>query len=266
MKTINKIGLALAIAASIASIAQAQMNQRTNVAATNIDSQPLTVTSRDANSRVWGRVRPVATNQQGQITYRTNATLTEIGAGLHFVKNGAWTESSSAIEITPEGAAATNAAQKAWFPANINSSPIRLLTSENDLQSRIIGLSYATATTNVLIGLLQDSTGILISSNQVLFTNALGGGGFRADVRYTFTGPGSIFEQDVLIRTQLPSPTNWGLTEPVSLQIWTEYISPPQATVTERPGTQDQKIAFGGTYYGPGRAFFVGDDVCEFEL
>ena len=80
------------------------------------------------------------------------------------------------------------------------------------LRSNILGLMYADSTTGqaVVIAQIQDSDGELISDNQVLYPNALGGTGVKADVMLTYRRDG--LEQDVILKEQIPAPEAFGMS------------------------------------------------------
>ena len=155
------------------------------------------------------------------------------------------------------------------FPHNINTftAAIDLLTPDGlHLQSHVMGLGFADPVSGkgVLLADLQDSIGQLLSSgNQVMYTNAFGGGLLQADILYKQAVTG--FEQDIILRQQLPDPSQYGL-EPGStkLQVWTEFIlaPTPQKTVTTDPGTGlvNEDLEFGTMNMSRGNAFSIGDE------
>ena len=220
------------------------------------------IVSRSANSQIWQQVVPLATNQQGQVAYRTNS-YREMASGLNHVANGAWVPSSDEITITQAGGMVTNCVHAVSFAANINiSNAVEILTPDGkELQTHILGLSYFDSSTgsNVLFAELQNSTGLLITSNQVVYPNAFVGA--SADVRYANT-IGS-FSQDIIIRAQLPSPTSYGLSPSSSniwLQVWTEFFDPPVPTIESVPATGDVRLDFGAVKMIEGKAFSIGND------
>jgi hypothetical protein len=87
-----------------------------------------TIVSRGPNSRVWQRVVPVATNQQGRVAYRTNA-YTELKTAIYHLVGANLVESSDEITITPDGGEVTNCAHSVVFSTDINSSNAVQLTT-----------------------------------------------------------------------------------------------------------------------------------------
>src|SRR6185369_10115394 len=120
-------------------------------AATDVASQPAseqtkdvpaptsyTVTSQDANSRVWEQT-VYEVDPTGEATTNTRS-YTELAVGLNHLVNGNWVESSEQIDILPNGTAvATNGQHQAYFPGNIYNGVIELVTPEGrHLKSRPI--------------------------------------------------------------------------------------------------------------------------------
>jgi hypothetical protein len=264
MKTAHKIRLALALAAALASAAHAQLIQGTNLVATNIGPDTPVVIARDANSITWGRVKPMWTNAQGQVTYRTNKTFTELTPDKFRQVNGQWVETSDAIQITAEGGACTNGHFSTFFAANLNTSgSIRVVSpdpEQKEIRTHLIGLSYFDYSqgSNVLIAIPQDRTGTLISSNTVLFSNAFSAA-FRADVRYRLSR--SSIEQDVVLVEKPPFPDAWSLNPATTrLQCWTEVVTTGDPGIHESPDS-GQDLDFGVMQMvGPGKAFFFGNE------
>ncbi|MDB6122329.1 MAG: hypothetical protein JWQ71_1322 [Pedosphaera sp.] len=218
------------------------------------------IAERGPHHRVWHRVT-IQTNHVGKVLYRTNS-YTELATGMHFLKDGEWQEASETIKITSEGAFAGNGQHKVNFLANINSLRALQVTTPDakQLKSHILGLSYWDSSTgqSVLIAELQDSIGQLVAPNQVIYTNAFTD--FNVDVRYTYTKAG--VEQDIILRQQPPSPSDYGLNPASSrLQVLTEFENPPTPTITTNasPEASDQKLDFGTMKMGRGKAFSIGN-------
>jgi hypothetical protein len=158
------------------------------------------------NHRVWQK------NTGNGWTNHTSR-ITELGSGLNYLdpSTGQWTPSREEIEVFPQGAIARHGAYQVVFANNLNSAgAIDLQTPDGKrLRSSILGLAYDDSSTgqSVMIGWIQNSTGQLITSNQVLYANAFRG--IKADVRYTYRK--GNFEQDVILRQQPPDPAALGL-------------------------------------------------------
>ena len=220
---------------------------------------PCAITQRGPNSRIWQQVK-ASTDAVGQTNYFTNS-YTELGTGICFWNSNSsqWVDSSDQIQLADNGAAAAKTQHQVTFAANINTArAIDLVTPEGKrLTSQIMGLAYTDADTgqNILFAETQDSVGQLLpSGNQVLYTNAFTNA--NCDVLYTHRL--STFEQDIVIREQLPSPTSYGLNgSNIWLQICTEFTTAPVPQITSLPNG-DSSLDFGIMKMGKGTAFLFG--------
>jgi hypothetical protein len=198
------------------------------------------------------------TSPSGKTITRTNS-YQEMASGMSAFRGGAWVPSSSQIQITPSGGAATNGAHSVFFNANVNTAgSVTLITPEGrQLSSSIAALCYFDGTTNVIIATPQDSIGQMLPSlDRVIYTNAFSG--VSADVMYINSASG--FDQGLLLREQPPPPSSFpGLTgSNIWLQLWTEFSAPaPQITETQPDG--DETIDFGMMKMIEGKAFSLGE-------
>ncbi|HXD00550.1 MAG TPA: Ig-like domain-containing protein [Verrucomicrobiae bacterium] len=244
---------------SLGAAAQAQQGlQDTNSVDTN--STNYVVADIGGNYRVWQQTVPAFTNESGQVIFRTNS-YQEIATGLNFLSNGVFVASSENIEITSGGGAATNGQHQVYFAANINASNAVQITTPDGLQlnTHIMGLSYYDSGTgsNVLFAELQDSTGQLVTNNQVVYPNAFTD--CDADVRYTYTRAG--FEQDIVVQQQLPAPDSFGLNPDTTwLQVWTEFTDPPTPAIEPILDGADERLDFGIMKMERGKAFVMGSE------
>ena len=222
---------------------------------------PYTVVSRDANSRVWERTTYELSPSGKVIEHKQH--YTELATGLCYQQNGQWVDSEEQIRILPDGtAAATSGQHQAYFPADIENGIIKLVTPDGlQLQSQPVALSYDDGSNTVIIAVLTNSIGQLISSNQVIYTSAFFG--VHADLLYTYRKGG--FEQDVVLREQPPTPESLGLNpQTATLQVLTEFFNPPQPAInsidmqTDIGEMTDDNLDFGATKMIPGKAFLLG--------
>jgi len=214
------------------------------------------------NHRAWQRVSS-QTNGASVFSVNTNAYI-ELRTGMAHVVNGQWTESSDQIEITTEGAKVTNATHQVYFTGNLNSTgAVHLVTPAGQhLVSHIMGVSFwdEQSGKTVLIAEPKDSTGQLLpGGNLAIYADALTD--FTADVVYRSSILG--LEQDLVIRSQIPSPAEWGL-DPASswFQLLTEFENSPEPTVSSviRDGDDDEFLDFGSMQMGKGEAFAIGSE------
>jgi hypothetical protein len=266
MKIPSYLGIAGVLAGAF-SLSQGQ--QLTRQVATLPSPTPSTVVSRAANSRVWTQ-----TNYEvlptGKVVPQTHQ-YTELASGLCYQQNqnGPWLDSQEQINILPDGsAAATNGQHQVYFPADIYRGAIIAVAPDgNILQSQPVGLSYDDGTSTVLIAELTNSVGQLISTNQVIYTNAFVG--LSADLVYTYTKAG--FEQDVILEGQPPAPDVYGLNpQTTRLQVITEFLNPPTSAIATRVlpaqaavSVTDETPSFGNMTMIPGRAFLLGQNADE---
>ena len=97
------------------------------------------------------------------------------------------------------------------------------------LRSTLLGLAYCETDTgrSVLIAGIRSVPARLVGTQQVLYADAFDGdGGLEADVVYSCGA--RAFEQDVVIRTQLPDPAGYGFNPATTeLAVLTEFIEAP---------------------------------------
>jgi hypothetical protein len=188
---------------------------------------------------------------------------------LRRVRDGEWAEANPKIELLEDGAAATNLQSQVFFAANLNApgrfGAVTLVTPESKpLRSRILGLSYFDGNKAVLIAETADSIGLLVGSDRVLYTNAFASAeGVDATVEYVVTKAG--LSQNIILQSQLPSPTEWGLnTESTRLQVLTEFFDPPEPAKSAEirdTGLVDEFLDFGEMKIArEGKAFSIGDE------
>jgi hypothetical protein len=223
------------------------------------------VVEQDGDHRLWQR----ETYEQGPdgaiITHVHN--VTELATGMNHLLNGAWVASTEDIEILPNGtAAATNGQHQAYFPGDIYSGVIKVVTPDGQsLQSRPLALSYDDGNNTVLIAVLTNSIGQVLGTNQVIYPNAFTG--LKADLRFTFKKSG--FEQDIVLQEQPPAPASLGLNPNTTrIQVLTEFFNTtdPQQTATpvnQRDGLADTTLTFGSMNMVRGKAFAIGSSAVK---
>jgi RHS repeat-associated protein len=225
-----------------------------------------TVVDQGANHNVWEKTS-YELAPDGTLHAKTHR-YTELASGLNYWNNGQWTPAQEQIEPFSGGAVAQQGQYQVIFANNLNSQgSIDCQTVDGKrLRSNILSLEYYDPTTgqSALIGQVQNSQGEIISANQVLYQNAFSG--VNADVRYTYNKSG--FEQEVILRAQLPAPEAFGLSSASSeLAVCTEFIDPPTVEIRNiDSGEQlsnglepDQGISWGVTTLSRGHAFDLGD-------
>ena len=227
------------------------------------DATPYRVVERGPDHQVWQR-ETYEPRPNGTYTTQVHQYV-ELSSGLNFFDNGQWVESKAEIDLLPDGsgAVATKGQHQVFFPADIYSGAIELVTRDGKhLHARPLGISYDDGTNTVMIATLTNSVGqILASGNQVIYTNAFSE--FAADLVCTYRRSG--FECDLVFRAAPPTPKDLGLSQKSTrIQLLTEFFNtsdPDQIYETENlaDGMTDQTLTFGKLKMVPGRAFMVGE-------
>jgi len=222
-------------------------------------------------------VRNISRSQleDGSWQSETNSYV-ELASGMHRLDStGAWVDASTELVFLNNRWRTTNAVHQVSIASNCNTEgAISLVMPDGKiLNSHVLGLSYYDAASGDSVMLAQITNAIATyhpQSGQIIFSNALDT--IRADIRYQISLKG--LEQDVIIREQLPSPSEFGL-DPTStrLEVITEFLSPPvpqihargmktnsppAGKVWQEPVLTDDGLDFESMKIGPGQAFLTG--------
>jgi hypothetical protein len=242
-----------------------------------IRDTPPSVVERDANSRVW-QGTTYEKLPSGEFIPHLH-TYTELATGMHYQKDGQWVESKEEIDIVANGGAAIQGQHQVYFPYDIYSGVIEIVTADGKhLKARPLAISYFDGTNNVMIAQLTNSAGLLVSNNQVIYTNAFTE--IDADLLCTYRRSG--FECDLVFRSRPPTPEDYGLNSTnTRLELLTEFFDTPEprqitsqapeislqsATALNAPITQvsasipkiaDSTLQFGSMTMIRGKAFAV---------
>lgn len=205
------------------------------------------------------------------------SSYTELATGLHYWQDGQWADSREEIEIFQGTALARQGQHQVIFAANLNSpGAIDLLAPDGKrFRSHILGLAYTDYVSgrSVLIAEVRDTIGAVLPPNQVIYQDAFAGD-CVADVRFTYTKAG--FEQDIILLTSPPSPSEWNMNpDTTRLEVWTEFIEIPEGTMRPvvlkqendpvarqnmaEPDLIDHRLDFGVMKFEEGQAFPLGD-------
>jgi len=229
-----------------------------------------TVVETGPHHRVVQTVK-VGLDQRGQQVTTTNSYV-ELATGMNVFSEteGKWIPASDEIELVNGGAIAARTQQKLIFLPNLNDPqpPITLyLPDGRPLRSKIVGLAYTERDTgkSVFISELKDSVGQVVGRNQVVYPDAFDS--IKADVRYTVTQ--CFFEQDVIIREQLPSPEVMGLNPKTArLEVWTEFFDGPDPEKstgailrTDGDSDRDETLNFGSMQMIGGKTFSLDGEM-----
>jgi len=219
------------------------------------------VVERGGHHRIWERLE-TEPGLDGQTVQRP-LRYTEMETGMNYWENGTWNESKAEIEIVADHAAAAKGQHKVIFAPNVTDPELIFLETPDgkEFRSRIFGLSYFDSSTGkaVLIAEVKSSEGQLLPPNRVIYPDAFDD--VRADVEYIYTK--ACFEQNIILRTQLPLPAEYGLNpQSTRLQVLTEFFNPPvpaKSVDVHGAGVTDEFLDFGEMKMGRGKAFSVGE-------
>ena len=194
---------------------------------------------------------------------------------MNFWDGERWTPSDSTIETTPNGFAANRIQHKIALAQNLNGIGAVTVVTPDGLTLRSapvgIGLYDAASGNSLIIAEVTDCSGVLVSSNKVVYENAFRG--ISADVSYTVDR--FMLEQDIVIRERL-DPADYGFDPATArIRVFTELYDAPKAERIRRPlrveedeqvrrrmvtpDLVDEVLGFGEFVLATGRAFATGD-------
>ncbi|HXC35635.1 MAG TPA: hypothetical protein VNV43_07140 [Candidatus Acidoferrales bacterium] len=194
----------------------------------------------------------------------------ERATGLNFLNptTGQLAPAIEEVDLLPDGsgAAATNGQSQVFFPNDLATGVIRVITPAPEslvLESRPVSIGYSDSTNYIEIASTTNSAGSLIATNEVLYQGGLAGHGIACDVLFVYRKSG--LEQDVIFRSRPPAPEQFGLSSAnTRLQVSTEFFNSPTPSetiegVNPQAGLSDSCLSFGRAKMIQGRAFLTGD-------
>jgi hypothetical protein len=229
----------------------------------------------DGNSKTWRTFAGPLSEQQGVSGQRQgvneSGNVVQIESGMHFWNGKEWMPSTASFAATAEGFKALQVQHPVELNGNLNQEgAVKMVTPDGaPLRSTPLAIALSDPATDrfLVIAQITDCSGIIVSSNQVLFPDAFSGG-VCADILYTIQ-KGS-FEQDVILTGRL-DPEDFGFPKDSRIQIITEFYDAPipqrlrRPLYVERnekkrqqrinPDLMDEVLTFGRLTFGTGRAF-----------
>ncbi len=225
-----------------------------------VDTAGYLCVQRGPNSRLWQQTI-LTTNQSGDVSTNYSSYM-ELCTGACYLQNGKYVDSAAQISIVGTGAEATQGPCKVTWAADASTAGGAVqLTSPAGQQfsTRVYGLALMDGSTgsNVLIAPITNSTGVLTGTDQIVYPSAFSG--LQADIHDTYLLSG--FEQNIVLREQLPSPADYGLNPATTwLEVLTQFFNPPAPVIgrLETNGLSDDlQLDFGDVGIGQGTVFLT---------
>src|SRR6266542_4257699 len=219
------------------------------------------VVERGLNYRIWQR-KVDETLANGSVVTRQSG-YTEIAVGMHYLRDGAWTESKEEIELFQDGAIARQGQVQVIFAPNIATpGAIDLLMPDGKRwRTHVLGIAvYDKATgKSELVAEVKDSIGELHPPNVILYPDSFSTDtGAKGAIRYTYSR--DRLEQDIVLFNRLDLPQGF---DPATsqLEVWTEAVDfeEPEKIVLHSDGATDQTLVFGAMRIMAGQAVPLHD-------
>jgi hypothetical protein len=236
------------------------------------------ITEAGPHQRRWGKANHI--EQLGGSLQTIINSYVELKTGMNAWSpaDQKWIEASDEIEIVagalgaPGGAVARKAQHQVIIAPRLLASPDPVIDLQmmdgKRLRSHVLGIAYTDTRTgqSIFIAEPRDTGAEVVGRNQVLYADAFDG--LDADLRYTMKI--SSFEQDVVLRQQLPFGDELrkaGFSpESTRVEIWTAFVTdtPPTRHPIEVDGKileGDEQLDFGpgSMAFGPSQAFKLED-------
>lgn len=229
---------------------------------TESSSVSYTCTERGPHSRVW-QSHTFITNDSGEVITNT-VSYTELCTGICYLQNGQHVDSVEQINIVGTGAQAKQGpCQVTWAADASTAGGAVKFTSPggSNFTSGVYGLSLRdiSSGSNVLIATITNSIGVLNGNNEIDYPLAFSG--LQADIQNIYMLSG--FEQNIILRQQLPSPSDYGLNPDTTyFDVLTQFYNAPEPefTIVETNAQPDDvQIDFGDVGIGRGTVFLTPD-------
>src|ERR1017187_2314269 len=202
--------------------------------------------------------------------------IIELATGMNFWNGQKWVASNPSFQVSADGTAfvANQVQHKIRLAANLNAiGSVAVATPDGlvlDTTPVGIGLYDAASGNSLIIGAITNCSGVLVSSNRVIYQNVFAG--VSADIVFTLNG--GSFQQDVVITANI-NPADYGFPiKTTRIQILTEcYFAPQPDEIVHpiyveknqtirnsmvAPDLVDQTLGFGELILGKGKAYAVG--------
>ncbi len=225
-----------------------------------VSPEPVVV-ERGPHYRVWQRTTKEMLANGGVVTRRSG--YTELAVGMHYLKDGLWTESKEEIELFQDGAIARQGQIHVIFAPNIATpGAIDLLMADGKRwRPHVLGIAvYDRATgKSEMVAEVKDSIGELHPPNVIIYPDAFSTDtGVSGAIRYTYSR--DRLEQDIVLFNRLDLPQGFN-SDTSQLEVWTEAVDfeEPEKIVLQTDGTTDQTLVFGAMRIIAGQAVPLND-------
>jgi hypothetical protein len=182
--------------------------------------------SRSEHQTVWQSVDYVTNAATGRVRAMTNSYV-ELSTGLNRLDpaTGRWQPSSSAFQLTVNGAEANLAGHRVRLSGNINSAgSVQIEEDGVRMQGHPLCVAYYDPVDgrSELLAELQDAAGWLVASNEVVFSNCFKG--LSASIRFRNSVAG--LEQDLLLHERPAiTPADLGFSDKTRLELFSEWVT-----------------------------------------
>ncbi|HTX21667.1 MAG TPA: hypothetical protein VMD27_07410 [Candidatus Aquilonibacter sp.] len=197
--------------------------------------------------------------------------VVKMATGMNYWDGQKWSPSEAAFVATNGGFAASQVQNKVFLSSQLNvDDAVTVVTSDGTTLNSspvAIALYDAASGDTLIIGVITNCVGGMVSSNQVCYVNAFNG--VSADVFYTVSK--GAFAQDVVFDKQI-NPADYGFPAATTrIQILTEFYNAPQPesvlhpiyvekneairSQMASPDFTDETLGFGNFVLGQGRAY-----------
>ncbi|MBI1842440.1 MAG: hypothetical protein HYR88_16505, partial [Verrucomicrobia bacterium] len=227
-----------------------------------LGAQESQVVERGAHHNVIEQVKTIPLPEGDSISV-TNRYI-ELADGLNYLENNQWVPSVAEFALVDGYAVATQGQSKVSLPANINqAAAVQFISSagrEFLSNPLFLALRDPDSGESVAIAVLQDSQGVQVAPDQIVYPDAFVGD-ISASIRMTVRLSG--LEQDILIHNAI-DPADWELGPNTVIESWTEtfdWPAPEQIQVVKAGDMDDIVIKWPEFRIGAGKAFGLDGQV-----
>ena len=191
----------------------------------------------------YGAQQPNAVESSMAKGMTDGSGVVQIESGMNYWDGRQWSPSDASFDLTDDAFVAQRVQQKTRLSAqlNVSGAVTTRLRDGTVLSSTPVGIALIDPDDGriAIVGVLTNSTGYLVASNQVVYPDAFAGG-ICANVVYTLER--GSFAQDIVITGHF-DPVEWGFPTNSQLKIMTEFYSTPTPQKLVRPLYVEQNPA-----------------------